>query len=57
VAEGTLIPESVKVMRFDENGMGIYEYGNYFIEIPPASSVRGGADRFFLEEERLRRRI
>ena len=57
MAEGTLIPESVKVMRFDENGMGIYEYGNYFIEIPPASSVRGGADRFFLEEERLRRRI
>ena|GEM_PF-1806379 len=33
VAKGTLIPESVRIMRFDENGMGIYEYGNYFIEI------------------------
>ena len=33
VAQGVLIPESVRVMHFDENGMGIYEYGNYFIEI------------------------
>lgn len=33
VAEGTLIPESVQVMAFDEKGMGVYQYGNYFIEI------------------------
>jgi hypothetical protein len=33
VEQGTLIAESVKVMDFDENGMGTYEYENYLINI------------------------